>query len=213
MATFEGQAAASGSAGADEGERVTTFGEVPINSAIVDTLNYFAKIRKAITFDEVTLEDKPSDYHPSDVDLRTHVTRNISLGGCGILSAAMDTVTEGTLALALAKMGGIGIIHRNLSASEQASQVNWVRKKIHFGGMIDKPITFKSTMRVSDLESVISSYGYTFTSFPILDENNKLVGLITRDEMDFAEHRNPCLKGLYNDSLGFLEAVVEDCFH
>jgi hypothetical protein len=64
--------------------------------------------REAVTFDEVTLEDKPSDFHPNDVDVKSFISRKISLKGCGLLSAAMDTVTERELALAIAKMGGIG---------------------------------------------------------------------------------------------------------
>jgi len=147
--------------------------------------------REAVTFDEVTLEDKPSDYHPMDVRLLSFVTRNIALKGCGIISAAMDTVTEKELALALAKCGGMGIIHRNLDPETQALMVNWVRRKIHYGGMIDKPICFKPTDRFSHVQKEIKSKAWTFTSFPVIDESNKLIGLLTRDEMDFVEGTNP----------------------
>ena len=95
--------------------------------------------RRAVTFDEITLSDQPVEFHPNDVVLRTHISRKIQLKGCGLVSAAMDTVTEKEMALAMAKMGGMGILHRNLSPEEQSAQLNWVRKKIHFGGMLTSP--------------------------------------------------------------------------
>jgi IMP dehydrogenase len=112
------------------------------------------------------------------------------------MSAAMDTVTEARMALAMAKMGGIGIIHRNLDPHEQAQQVKWVRKKINYGGMIDKPFTFLPTDNLSVLQNAILHNEWHFTSFPIVDEENALVGLMTRDEMDFVEDGNPTLKDI-----------------
>eukprot|EP01123_Difflugia_compressa_P015566 TRINITY_DN882_c0_g1_i1.p1 TRINITY_DN882_c0_g1~~TRINITY_DN882_c0_g1_i1.p1 ORF type:complete len:536 (-),score=105.63 TRINITY_DN882_c0_g1_i1:96-1703(-) len=152
--------------------------------------------RKAITFDEVTLEDLPSSFHPNDVDLATFVTRNFCLKGSGLMSAAMDTVTEAKMALAMAKMGGIGVIHRNLSIEEQAEQVKWVRRKIHSGGMVDKPITFHPEDHVSKIQQMIARNEWQFTSFPIVDKAGKLVGLMTRDEMDFIEEGNPTVESL-----------------
>jgi IMP dehydrogenase len=163
---------------------------VELNPNVIELLEHKRKERQGLTFDEITLEDKPSDVHPLDVKLRSFVTRKISLKACGILSAAMDTVTEGRLALAMAKVGGMGILHRNLDAESQAYMVNWVRRKIHFGGMIDKPITFLPTHRISDLQFEIREKGWTFTSFPIVDEAGKLLGLLTRDEMEFTEGKN-----------------------
>jgi len=162
----------------------------------VETKGLMEKKRKnrvAIAFDEVTLEDKPSDFHPNDVNLLSFVTRKIALKGFGLLSAAMDTVTEAELALGLAKVGGMGILHRNLDAETQSSMVRWVRKKIHYGGMIDRPITFKPSDRYSSVQGEMKARGFTFTSFPIVDDKGKLVGLVTRDEMDFVEGTNPTL--------------------
>jgi IMP dehydrogenase len=105
----------------------------------------------------------------------------------------MDTVTEKEMALSLAKMGGIGIIHRNLDPETQASMVKWVRRKIHYGGMVDKPITFRPTDRFSFVQSECITKGYTFTSFPIVDDQGRLLGLLTRDEMEFVEGTNPTL--------------------
>jgi len=108
----------------------------------------------------------------------------------------MDTVTEARMALAMAKMGGVGIIHRNLSPQEQARQVQWVRKKIHSGGQIDKPFTFQPTDNLSVIQNEILHNEWHFTSFPIVDDDNKLVGLMTRDEMDFVEDGNPLLQNI-----------------
>ena len=122
-------------------------------------------------------------------------------------------------------MGGMGILHRNLSAEEQSTMLRWVRKKIHYGGMIEQPVSFHQDQRFSDMQrffffsfyshfisflkiiiwflsflfslpsSHIERKHYTFTSFPIVDNKGVLVGLMTRDEMDFAEAKNPTIKG------------------
>jgi len=163
---------------------------VQLSEPILSLLEQKRKERQGLAFDEITLEDKPSDFHPNDVKLHSFITRKIALKGCGILSAAMDTVTEERLALAMAKVGGMGILHRNLDPESQAFMVKWVRRKIHYGGMIDKPITFSPDDRISDVQREIRDNGWTFTSYPILDQNGKLLGLLTRDEMDFTEGKN-----------------------
>jgi len=163
---------------------------VILNEEVVSLLESKRKERQGLTFDEITLEDKPSDFHPQDVRLHSFITRKISLKGCGILSAVMDTVTEGKLALAMAKVGGMGILHRNLDPETQAFMVKWVRRKIHYGGMIDKPITFRPDSRISDVQKEVRENGWTFTSFPIVDKDGILLGLLTRDEMEFTEGRN-----------------------
>jgi len=156
--------------------------------------------RKAVTFDEVTLSDQPVEFHPNDVVLKTWITRKIVLKGCGMISAAMDTVTEKEMALAMAKIGGMGILHRNLSPEEQAEQLNWVRKKIHFGGMIDKPICFMPNDRFSAFQTKVAQAGWTFTSFPVVDEKKKLLGLITRDQLEFVDGAsNPLLSEIMLD--------------
>jgi IMP dehydrogenase len=162
--------------------------------------------RQAVTFDEITLADRPSSLHPNDTRLHSWVSRNIRLKGCGIMSAAMDTVTEAELALALAKSGGIGVIHRNLDAQDQAGMVRWVRRKIHYGGMIDRPITFSPSTRLSDVQCAIRERGFTFTSFPIVDEQQRLVGMLTRDEMDF-------VSGLEDPQLGEFMKPLDTLVH
>lgn len=145
----------------------------------------------ALTFDEITLSDQPVDFRPDEVTLATHISTNIQITGCGIMSAAMDTVTEKELALAMAKMGGIGILHRNLPPEEQAAQLKWVRLKIHFGGMVDHPITFSPNVPFSVFQK--QSKAWPFTSFPIVNSDNKMLGLITRDQVEFIEDTNPTL--------------------
>jgi IMP dehydrogenase len=190
---------------------------VQLSSEITKMMDDLRAKRKAIAFDEVTLEDKPSNYHPSDVNVTGFVTRKICLKGCGILSAAMDTVTEAEMALAMAKMGGMGIIHRNLDADTQAAMVNWVRRKIHYGGMIDKPITFKPDDRFSFLQKEMHAKGWTFTSFPVVSDEGKLLGLLTRDDMDFVEGTNPTLAELMKNRNQIITAIegttTETAYH
>jgi len=179
-----------------QNNNLSLFNGVDLNDDTVKLFEFLRNKKQAVTFDEVTLEDKPSVYHPNDVMVNSFITRRICLKGCGILSAAMDTVTEAEMALAMAKMGGMGVIHRNLSIDEQCAMVKWVRKKINYGGMIDKPITFKPTDRYSYLQKEILDHKWTFTSFPIIDEQGKLLGLLTRDDLDFIEGSNPTLAEL-----------------
>jgi len=180
---------------------------VELNNETKVLLEEKRKNRSAIAFDEVTLEDKPSDFHPNDVNLLSFITRKIALKGFGLLSAAMDTVTEAELALALAKVGGMGILHRNLDAETQASMICWVRKKIHYGGMIDRPITFKPNDRYSTMQREAKTRGWSFTSFPIVDDQGKLVGLVTRDEMDFVEGSNPAISEIMKPRKSIITAV------
>eukprot|EP00462_Mataza_sp_D1_P025173 CAMPEP_0175144476 /NCGR_PEP_ID=MMETSP0087-20121206/14162_1 /TAXON_ID=136419 /ORGANISM="Unknown Unknown, Strain D1" /LENGTH=580 /DNA_ID=CAMNT_0016428967 /DNA_START=18 /DNA_END=1760 /DNA_ORIENTATION=- len=166
---------------------------VALSTETVSLLSNKSKKRKAITFDEVTLSDQSVEFHPNDVLLHSHITRNIILKGCGIMSAAMDTVTEKELALAMAKMGGMGILHRNLSPEEQAAELSWVRRKIHYGGMVDSPISFAPDVYYSAFQRSLAAKNWPFTSFPVIDHNKKMLGLITRDQLEFVEGTNPTL--------------------
>jgi len=193
-------------------DHVTAFHEAfpsgaQLSKDVVTVLTSKSEKKKAVTFDEVTLADQPVEFHPNDVVLKTWVSRRIVLKGCGLISAAMDTVTEKEMALAMAKVGGMGILHRNLSPEEQASQLNWVRKKIHFGGMIDKPICFGPNDRYSAFQAKVAAAGWTFTSFPVVDANKKLLGLITRDQLEFVEGAsNPLLSEIMLDMTAIVTA-------
>lgn len=105
----------------------------------------------------------------------------------------MDTVTEAEMALAMAKMCCVGILHRNVSVEKQVEMVQWIRRQIHSGGKIEHPICFYENDHLSHLEARIKKHGWTFNSFPIINEERKFLGLITRDELDFTIGDNPSL--------------------
>jgi IMP dehydrogenase len=169
---------------------------VQVSPPNIKLLDSKADQHHAVTFDELTLADRPSNYHPAQVNLTSHITRNIYLKGCGFISAAMDTVTEMNMALEMAKNGGIGILHRNMSVEEQVSQVKWVRRKIHFGGMVSKPITFGPNLHYSEFQSEVAENRWPFTSFPVVNEEKKVLGLITRDQLEFVGDENPLLSDI-----------------
>jgi IMP dehydrogenase len=166
-------------------EQPEKFGGIELNPTTFLFLDKKRNQRQALTFDDITLEDKPSQFIPNDIKLSTHVTRNFKLKGAGILSAAMDTVTESELALELAKMGGLGVIHRNLDAETQVQMVQRVRNQINYRGMIKDPVTFESGDTIDSVLKIIKTRGYSFTSFPIVDNTNKLVGLVTKNDLQF----------------------------
>ena len=136
----------------------------------------------ALTYSDVRLRTGPSTVPAYSVDLTTRFSRNVSLN-IPIVSAAMDTVTEAPMAIALAKLGGIGIIHAGLTPDEQARQVK--RVKYYLSGRIDNPITVRSDKKIGDVLELRSEKGYGFHSFPVVDMTGKLVGLVTQNDFDF----------------------------
>ena len=141
--------------------------------------------QRAVTFDDVSLADAPSAVHPNDVGLSAHITRKYRVP-VPLLGAAMDTVTEAELALELARCGGVGVLHRNLSAAEQARQLSWVRLKVHSGGMIEKPITFCTEDQFSTVEEALREHRWSFSTFPVVNAHGHLAGILGRNEMAFA---------------------------
>ena len=134
----------------------------------------------ALTFDDVLLAPGPSSVLPSEVNLSTRLAGNLHLN-IPILSAAMDTVTEGKMAISLARLGGVGVIHRNLSAGEQADEVDKVKRSE--AGMIVDPITLPPTATLADAEAIMSRYH--ISGVPITDENGRLVGILTNRDTRF----------------------------
>ncbi|HKC74731.1 MAG TPA: IMP dehydrogenase, partial [Chloroflexota bacterium] len=110
---------------------------------------------EALTFDDVLLVPCESDAHPGDVDVTTRLTRHITLP-MPLLSAAMDTVTEGPMAIAMARHGGLGVIHRNLSIAEQAEEVDLVKRSE--SGMITRPITLTPDRPISEAQELMRHY-------------------------------------------------------
>ena len=142
---------------------------------------------EALTFDDVSLIADYADFLPADADLSTRLTRRINLN-MPMLSSAMDTVTESRMAIAMAMLGGIGIIHKNLSAERQAALVRDV--KHHLNGLIAAPVTFQDTQTIEEVQRTRQQKGYTFSGFPILDDAGRLVGILTASDIKFARDRS-----------------------
>jgi IMP dehydrogenase len=138
-------------------------------------------IQKALTFDDVLLVPAYSAILPKDTSLNTRLTRNISLS-IPLVSAAMDTVTEARLAIAIAQEGGIGIIHKNLTAKEQAREVAKVKR--FEAGVVRDPITIPPTMKIRDVIALSQQHG--ISGFPVV-EGKSVVGIITNRDLRFEE--------------------------
>ena len=134
----------------------------------------------AITFDDVLLIPSRSNILPREVDLRTKLTKNIEMN-IPVLSAAMDTVTESEMAIAVAREGGIGIIHKNMPPGRQASEVDKVKRSE--SGMILDPITLTSDKKISDALFLMQKY--KISGIPIVNEKNMLIGILTNRDLRF----------------------------
>lgn len=146
-------------------------------------------IKECYTFDDVLLVPNYSEVLPKEVSLKTKLTKNITLNA-PILSAAMDTVTESKMAIAVARMGGIGIIHKNLSIEMQAYEVSKV-KRVE-SKIIENPFTVKE----NDSISKVLEYADTFniSGLPVVDENNNLKGIVTNRDIKFVDDKNTLVK-------------------
>lgn len=138
--------------------------------------------QQAITFDDVLLSPRYSNVLPHQVDLRTNITRNIQLN-IPLVSAAMDTVTESRLAIAIAQEGGIGIIHKNMSIQAQAQEVKKVKR--FENGMVIDPITIKQESSIKEVMQLAKEHN--FSGFPVVDDNNMIIGIVTKRDFRFAK--------------------------
>lgn len=141
--------------------------------------------KEALTFDDVLLVPAHSTVLPNTADLRTQLTKKISLN-IPLISAAMDTVTEARLAIALAQEGGIGFIHKNMSIEQQAEQVRLV--KIFEAGVVSNPVTVTPEQTIADVKALTDTHG--FAGFPVVTEANELVGIITGRDVRFVTDLN-----------------------
>ena len=137
---------------------------------------------EGLTFDDVSLSAEYADFLPADASLSTRLTRRISLS-VPMLSSAMDTVTESRMAIAMAMLGGIGIVHKNLSIQKQTSIVRSV--KHHLNGLIEQPVTFQAGQTLADVKRTREEKGYTFSGFPIVDDQHRLVGMLSASDVKF----------------------------
>ncbi len=139
----------------------------------------------ALTFDDVLLLPAHSDMMPSEADTTARLTPRLSLR-IPLLSAAMDTVTEARMAVAMARQGGVGVLHRNMSVEEQAQQVDMVKRSE--AGMITNPVTCGPDATVADVEELCARY--RISGVPVTDAGGVLVGIVTNRDIRFeSDHR------------------------
>ena len=152
---------------------------------------------QGITFDDILLEPQYSDVIPSQVDVSTNLTKRIRLT-IPILSAPMDTVTEKEMAIALAREGGLGIIHKNMNIDLQAEEVAQVKRSAN--GIIREPATLPSDARLSDARAIMEQQNVS--GVPIVENDGKLVGIITRRDLRFQENwEHPISEVMTSDDL------------
>tara|TARA_B100000700_G_scaffold177455_1_gene196125 strand:- start:1817 stop:3280 length:1464 start_codon:yes stop_codon:yes gene_type:complete len=145
---------------------------------------------KALTFDDVLLLPRYTDFLPAEAQLETKVSRNITLK-IPLVSAAMDTVTEAAMAIALAENGGIGILHKNNSIEEQAAEVRAVKK--YESGVVRDPSTIQSTKTISELMQLTSEL--SISGMPVVD-NGKLMGIVTRRDFRYADNMSELVSSI-----------------
>ena len=143
-------------------------------------------LTEALTFDDVLLKPGLSDVLPSEVDVRTRLTREIALN-IPIIASAMDTVTEAAMAIAMAQAGGLGVLHRNLEPAEQAAQVRQVKK--FESGMVVNPLTIHPNATLADALTLMKEAG--ISGIPVVEgggpgQPGKLVGILTNRDVRFA---------------------------
>jgi IMP dehydrogenase len=139
------------------------------------------EIPLGLTFDDVLLQPGASDVLPSQADTRTQLTKSISLN-IPILSSAMDTVTEADMAIVMAQLGGIGVLHRNLSIEEQAAAVRQVKR--FESGMVVNPITIRPEQTLADARDLM--FRHRISGIPVVEASGKLVGILTNRDVRFA---------------------------
>ena len=137
---------------------------------------------EGLTFDDVSLVTQYADFLPENADISARLTRNISMN-IPFLSAAMDTVTESEMAIAMARLGGIGVIHKNLSVETQAEEVRKV--KHYLNGLIKSPVVFYPDQTVDEMLAIKEMRKYSFSGFPIVERNGNLVGIVTARDLKF----------------------------
>src|ERR1700710_2418713 len=158
-----------------------------------------SSIPEALTFDDVLLVPAYSDVVPTQVSTQTQLTRNITLN-TPLMSAAMDTVTESRLAIAMAQQGGLGVVHRNLSIEQQAGEIDKVKRSE--SGMIVDPVTISPEQPIADALEVMRRY--KISGVPVT-KNRRLVGILTNRDLRFVSRTD-----LSIDSVMTKEKLITD---
>jgi IMP dehydrogenase len=157
-----------------------------------------------LTFDDVLLLPGESEMLPSQADTRTRVTRGLNLN-IPVLSSAMDTVTEGAMAIVMAQLGGIGVLHRNLTLEEQVAAVTAVKR--FESGMVVNPITIHASAPLSEARALME--GHRISGIPVIEADGKLVGILTNRDVRFAENPNqPVSELMTRDNLATVSVGV-----
>src|ERR1700761_6454849 len=138
--------------------------------------------RLGLTFDDVLLLPGPSDVTPNAVDTTSRLSRHITLR-VPLISSAMDTVTEARMAIAMARQGGVGVLHRNLSISDQAEQVDVVKRSE--AGMVAQPVTIGPDATIGDVDALCARY--RISGVPVVDGSGVLLGIVTNRDMRFEQ--------------------------
>src|SRR5437016_7955074 len=155
------------------------------------------EIRQALTFDDVMLVPAASAIMPAETDTRSQLTREIQLG-IPLVSAAMDTVTESALAIAMAQAGGIGVIHRNMTVAQQADEVRKVKK--FEAGMVVNPVTIHPDETLSDALGLMADH--RISGIPVVERSGRLAGILTNRDVRFADDpRQPVAELMTRDKL------------
>ncbi|MEO0378720.1 MAG: IMP dehydrogenase [Pseudomonadota bacterium] len=158
------------------------------------------EIREALTFDDVLLVPAASSVLPNTADTRTQVTRSIALN-IPLLSSAMDTVTEGRMAIAMAQAGGMGVVHRNLDIEAQSREIRRVKR--FESGIVYNPITLRPDQTLADAKDLQDRY--RVTGFPVVDEKGRVLGIVTNRDMRFAsDDATPVSVMMSSDNLAIL---------
>ena len=142
---------------------------------------------EGLTFDDISLVTQYADFLPHDADITSRFSRNVKLN-IPFVSAAMDTVTESAMAIAMARLGGIGVIHKNLSVERQAEEVRKVKN--YLNGIIRDPAVFHPEQTVAEMMAEKNLKKYSFSGFPIVDDRGRLVGIITSRDVKFLTDYN-----------------------
>jgi len=163
------------------------------------------QIREALTFDDVLLVPAASSVLPATADTSTRVTRAITMN-IPLLSSAMDTVTEARMAIAMAQAGGIGVIHKNLTVEEQSREVRRVKR--FESGIVYNPVTLRANQTLADAKALVERYN--FTGFPVVDDDGRVVGIVTNRDMRFATSDDQPIRAMMtSDNLAMLQEPAD----
>jgi IMP dehydrogenase len=153
---------------------------------------------EALTFDDISLVTQYADFLPDQSSISTNISRNVKLN-IPFISAAMDTVTESEMAIVMARLGGIGVVHKNLSVETQAEEVRHV--KHYLNGLIKDPVVFHAEQTVEEMFAEKDKNKYSFSGFPIVDSDKKLLGIVTARDLKFLTSHSMKLKDVMTGSL------------